>query len=194
MSTSTTLVARVVAALAVAALTLTMADCQAVGQLANFQRNNGGDDYVGLWDCVDTVTNSSVTKMLLLPDGRFFFQDAKGNYEAPGLRYAGSDRQLEFRTEVQGRPPQVVFGTVTWLKADLFALNLGVPYKSLRQGRQYECHRLTKRLDATQRPPLNSTSVSSLRRARILWNSLRHLGRLMDVARALFQIAPVSCD
>src|SRR5271165_6156587 len=41
---------------------------------------------------------------------------------------------------------------------------------------------------------LDSTSVSSLRRARILWNSLRHLGRLMDVARALFQIAPVSCD
>ena len=29
--------------------------------------------------------------------------------------------------------------------------------------------------------PLDSTSVSSLRRARILWNSLRHLGRLMDV-------------
>src|SRR5271166_2173241 len=42
--------------------------------------------------------------------------------------------------------------------------------------------------------PIDSTSVSSLRRARILWNSLRHLGRLMDVARALFQIAPVSCD
>ena len=41
---------------------------------------------------------------------------------------------------------------------------------------------------------IDSTSVSSLRRARILWNSLRHLGRLMDVARALFQIAPVSCD
>src|SRR5208337_726370 len=41
---------------------------------------------------------------------------------------------------------------------------------------------------------VDSTSVSSLRRARILWNSLRHLGRLMDVARALFQIAPVSCD
>ena len=29
---------------------------------------------------------------------------------------------------------------------------------------------------------------------RILWNSLRHLGRLMDIARALFQIAPVSCE
>src|SRR5271166_6126088 len=41
---------------------------------------------------------------------------------------------------------------------------------------------------------VDSTSVSSLRRARILWNSLRHLGRLMDVARALFQITPVSCD
>jgi hypothetical protein len=41
---------------------------------------------------------------------------------------------------------------------------------------------------------LDSTSVSSLRRARILWNSLRHLGRLMDVASALFRIAPVSCD
>ena len=41
---------------------------------------------------------------------------------------------------------------------------------------------------------LDSTSVSSLRRAHILWNSLRHLGRLMDVARALSQIAPVSCD
>jgi len=41
---------------------------------------------------------------------------------------------------------------------------------------------------------VDSTSVSSPRRARILWNSLRPLGRLMDVARALFQIAPVSCD
>jgi len=41
---------------------------------------------------------------------------------------------------------------------------------------------------------LDSTSVSSLRRARILWNSLRHLSRLMNVARALFQIVPVSCD
>ena len=39
-----------------------------------------------------------------------------------------------------------------------------------------------------------STFVSSLRRACMLWNSLRHLGRLMDAARALFQIAPVSCD
>ena len=41
---------------------------------------------------------------------------------------------------------------------------------------------------------LDSTSVSSLRRARILWNSLRHLGRLLNVAGALFQIVPVSCD
>ncbi len=31
---------------------------------------------------------------------------------------------------------------------------------------------------------LESTSVGSLRRARILWNSLRHPGRLLNVARA----------
>ena len=47
---------------------------------------------------------------------------------------------------------------------------------------------------AQSRKSVDSTSVASLRGARILWNSLRHLGRLMDVARALFQIAPVSCD
>src|SRR5271157_3573694 len=31
---------------------------------------------------------------------------------------------------------------------------------------------------------LESTSVGSLRRARIFWTSVRHLGRLTDVARA----------
>ena len=31
---------------------------------------------------------------------------------------------------------------------------------------------------------VESTSVGSLRRARIFWTSLRHLGRLTDVARA----------
>ena len=46
---------------------------------------------------------------------------------------------------------------------------------------------------AQSRKSVDSTSGSSLA-ARLLWNSLRHLGRLMDVARALFQIAPVSCD
>ena len=47
---------------------------------------------------------------------------------------------------------------------------------------------------AQSRKSVDSTSVSSLRRVRLLWNSLRHLGRLMDVVRALFQIAPVSRD
>src|SRR5271157_3473368 len=39
---------------------------------------------------------------------------------------------------------------------------------------------------------LDSTSVTSLRRARILWNSLRHLGRLTDVARAA--VSDRACD
>ena len=37
---------------------------------------------------------------------------------------------------------------------------------------------------AQARKSVESTSVGSLRRARIFWTSLRHLGRLMDVARA----------
>ena len=39
---------------------------------------------------------------------------------------------------------------------------------------------------------LESTSVGCLRRARILWNSLRHLGRLKDVARA--PVSERACD
>jgi len=39
---------------------------------------------------------------------------------------------------------------------------------------------------------LDSTSVTSLRRARIVWNSLRHLGRLTDVARAA--VSDRACD
>ena len=37
---------------------------------------------------------------------------------------------------------------------------------------------------AQSRKSVESTSVGSLRRARIFWTSLRHLGRLTDVARA----------
>ena len=39
-------------------------------------------------------------------------------------------------------------------------------------------------VDVSGSPALESTCVGSLRRARMFWTSLRHLGRLTDVARA----------
>ena len=45
---------------------------------------------------------------------------------------------------------------------------------------------------AQSRKSVDSTPVTSLRRARILWNSLRHLGRLTDVARAA--VSDRACD
>jgi type I restriction enzyme S subunit len=42
--------------------------------------------------------------------------------------------------------------------------------------------------------PIDSTSVTSPRRARIFWKFSGRSSRLVDVARALFQIAPVSRD
>jgi hypothetical protein len=41
---------------------------------------------------------------------------------------------------------------------------------------------------------LDSTSVTSLRRARIFWKFSGRSSRLVNVARALFQIAPVTRD
>jgi len=41
---------------------------------------------------------------------------------------------------------------------------------------------------------LDSTSVTSPRRARIFWKFSGRSSRLVDVARALFQIAPVTRD
>jgi len=41
---------------------------------------------------------------------------------------------------------------------------------------------------------VDSTSVTSPRRARIFWKFSGRSSRLVDVARALFQIAPVSRD
>ncbi len=44
------------------------------------------------------------------------------------------------------------------------------------------------------RKSVDSTSVTSPRRARIFWKFAGRSSRLMDVARALFQIAPVTRD
>jgi len=41
---------------------------------------------------------------------------------------------------------------------------------------------------------IDSTSVTSPRRARIFWKFSGRSSRLVDVARALFQIAPVTRD
>src|SRR3974377_123090 len=52
------------------------------------------------------------------------------------------------------------------------------PSGYLRRGR------LCEKFSEFSAPGLESTSVGSLRRARIFWTSLPHLGRLTDVARA----------